>query len=419
MSMEHDTESNRPEITMGIGDEPLMDQPVWIQMMGGFVVHVGNRTIEEMPTKSRKGISLMEYLVIHHDHTVSNQRLFREFWPGRLGGAPENALKTLVSRTRAMMNEVAPDLGACIVSQAGGYIWKSPEHVKTDVVEIMSIFEEAKKEISFARRRAITARLQELYTGDLFLTGDINEGVSLANWLHREYLDVVYDCIRELSKREEYNEICTVCQNALKIDELDDNLHMELMQAMVNVNRIQDAVQAYQRITRNSRRYLDAEPTEELQELYQQIVEAGEQIRFNLDVIRNELAEQDREPQSPLICDYRTFKEFYNIQMRNLERFGHTMSLGVIMLGDGVESMDPIRLESAMAALTEILRRRLRKGDIATRFSENIYALLLPTVNYNTGSIVMERLEQLFRQHYPDKSVPFYYRVSLLGGTPD
>ena len=185
MSMERDTESNRPEITMGIGDEPLMDQPVWIQMMGGFVVHVGNRTIEEMPTKSHKGISLMEYLVIHHDHTVSNQRLFREFWPGHLGGAPENALKTLVSRTRAMMNEVAPDLGACIVSQAGGYIWKSPEHVKTDVVEIMSIFEESKKEISFARRRAITARLQELYTGDLFLTGDINEGVSLANWLHR------------------------------------------------------------------------------------------------------------------------------------------------------------------------------------------------------------------------------------------
>ena len=28
MSMEHDTESNRPEMTMGIGDEPLMEPEV-------------------------------------------------------------------------------------------------------------------------------------------------------------------------------------------------------------------------------------------------------------------------------------------------------------------------------------------------------------------------------------------------------
>jgi GGDEF domain-containing protein len=70
-----------------------------------------------------------------------------------------------------------------------------------------------------------------------------------------------------------------------------------------------------------------------------------------------------------------------------------------------------------MAGLQEIMRKHLRKGDIVTRFSPAMYAMLLPTVNYTTGSMVMERMEQLFYEEYPSRKVALHYRISPLGTT--
>jgi GGDEF domain-containing protein len=68
-----------------------------------------------------------------------------------------------------------------------------------------------------------------------------------------------------------------------------------------------------------------------------------------------------------------------------------------------------------MNGLVEILRDNLRKGDIITHFSANVIALLLPTVNYKTGNMVMERIRKLFFQRFPNSDIPFNYRLGLLG----
>ena len=107
--------------------------------------------------------------------------------------------------------------------------------------------------------------------------------------------------------------------------------------------------------------------------------------------------------------------------MRNLERLGATMFLAVIAVAPPdreKQELSTVTRESAMAALQEILRRHLRKGDIVTRFAPTVYAMLLPTVNYSTGSMVMERVAQLFYGEYPGDRVELYYRISPLGGLP-
>ena len=49
-----------------------------------------------------------------------------------------------------------------------------------------------------------------------------------------------------------------------------------------------------------------------------------------------------------------------------------------------------------------------------TQFSPTILALLLPTVNYSTGNMVMERVKRLFYQKFPNSNVSFSYRVGPL-----
>ena len=123
----------------------------------------------------------------------------------------------------------------------------------------------------------------------------------------------------------------------------------------------------YKQIREMEHRLLDAEPGEELQSFYRRISQAGSALRYNLDVLRNRLTENRGGHPGPFFCDLETFREFYHIQTRNLERLGSTIFLGMIMLGDGDAAReDPILYKGAIAALEEILRRNLRRGSVSS-----------------------------------------------------
>jgi len=374
---------------------------VRIQMMGSFLIEADGRVFDNIAIRSRRGVSLIQYLVLQRGRSVSSQRLNRELETGRHCESPENALKTLVSRTRAMLNEISRGLGACIASEPGGYRWESLPGVAVDVLMIIDILEQLRRNPAAEARRALSEKLLSLYRGDI-------EG---AHWLHREYLDAVYAYVDLLKQSEEYNHVCQVCQTALQIDDMDEQLHILLMEAMMNLNRSTEALAEYRRVARQSQRYYDAEPSEALQACYRTLVEECKTLKFNLDIVHNELTREEEGIRGPYFCDYRAFKEIYNIQIRNLERLGSTMFVGAITLG--CESA--VRREGGMAGLHEILRSNLRRGDIVTRFSDNMFVMLLPTVNYTTGSLVMERIEKLFYGEYPDGSIAFHSRISPLG----
>ena len=391
------------------------DKQVVIRMMSLFTIEANGVVHEELMARSRKGISLIQYLVLERGRPVSSQRLIRELWHENRSENPESALKTMVSRMRAALNGISPELGSCIVSGPGNYRWQSLPHVRVDVLEIIDLLNVLRREPPSPGHIKKTETLMKLYTGDLYLTGDILNGQATFNWLHNEYLSAVYRYIELLKANEEYTKICDVCRRAILIDDLDEQLHLELMQAMANLNRSDEAAAEYRKLTRKSRDFYDAEPGEEIQAYYESLAEAGKTVRFNLDIIRNELIEKEGGTRGPFFCEYEAFKEVYNIYMRNLERLGSTMFLGVIMLGEVGDKANVIRRESCMAGLQEILRTNMRKGDIITRFSENTYALLLPTVNYSSGNMVMERIEKLYYQEYSSHAISMYTRISPLG----
>ena len=388
---------------------------VFIRMMGLFTVEAKGTVHEELMAKSRKGISLIQYLVLERGRPVSTRRLIRELWADRRSESPESALKTMVSRMRSVLNSISPGLGMSIVSGQGAYRWHMMPNVSIDVLEIIDLLNTLRHEPPSPDHIRLTERLMDLYRGDLYLTGDILNSQSTANWLHNEYLSAVYRYIELLKANEEYTRICEVCRRASKIDDTDEQLHIELMQALVNLNRSDDAAAEYRRIAKQTRDYYDAEPGEEIQACYKDLANAGKTIRVNLDTIRNELIEKEDGMKGPFFCDYDTFKEVYNIYMRNLERLGSSMFLGVIMLDESGENDNTVRRESCMAGLQEILKANLRKGDIITRFSDNTYAMLLPTVGYSSGNMVMERIETLYYQEYASQAISLYSRISPLG----
>lgn len=393
-----------------------MEKPVRIRMFGGFNLSVGNDCFDQVVGKSRKGMTLLQYLILKYDAVVPNFKLIEILWPNEESTNPENALKTLVSRFRAILNQISPGLGACIAAVRGGYQFQLLENMSVDLFE----FEECLKKLEDCRQlteetRGIFMRLLSLYSGNLLQGGDQEDwAISISVNLHDRYIKMVYLYLRLLKEEERYDEIIHTCRCALETDSFDERLHLELMQALVKTNRNNEALMQYKHVTNMHYRYLGVKPPEGIQEFYKQIMQVGDTLDMNIDAIRNELREFG-DVHGAFECEYAVFREIYNLQMRNLERLGSSMYIAMIMITsmDG-EVMDPLKLDDIMRGLGTVLKAHLRKGDTITHFSPSQYALLLPTVNMDSGHMIMERIKRYFYQMYPNSNVMFSYRIGPL-----
>ena len=388
-----------------------------IQMMGTFAIYINERKIDLLVNKSRKGASLIQLLISHRGKSVPNNRLLSTLWSEEKSSNPENALKTLVSRLRTLLNQISPDLGSCVVADRGAYHWACLPGMTVDLYEIDRILDElTNEELTVQEKTKLYNELMNLYEGDLLQSSEHNEwAVVEAAGLHEKYMTAVFGYIDLLKEQCLHKEIISVCRRALEVDNFHDRLHIELMTALIHMNRPGEALQQYKHVVELDYRYLGVQPSAELQEFYKHIVTAGKTLDFNLKAIRNELRENDKK--DAYVCEYAVFKEIYNLQMRNLERMGTTMFLAIIMVRPyDNQVMDNIRQNTIMNGLQDILAQNLRKGDIITRFAPAMFALLLPTVNYATGHMVLERIKRMFYRQYPNSNVVFDYRVGPLEG---
>ncbi|MCE5344102.1 MAG: winged helix-turn-helix domain-containing protein [Eubacteriales bacterium] len=400
-----------------------MPDQVRIRMFGGFSLFVNNECLDRVIAKSRKGTALLQYLILKQNAAVMNHQLIEALWPNDKSTSPENALKTLVSRYRAILNACSDGLGECIASSRGGYRFQPVPGLMVDLYEFERL------EVELEGRNELDKEIDELfrkiialYTGDLLSGSDPYEwAVSRSVNLHNRYIRIVYTYLALLKDAERYEEIIQNCRVALETDPFDDRLHLELMQALVKTNRENEAMMQYKHVSNMHFRYLGVKPPEGLQEFYKQITRTGDTLDVDLDAIREELTAFG-EAHGAYECEYSVFREIYNLQIRNLERLGTNMFLAVIMItGTDGEPLTPLKLDEIMKSLSELLRSNLRKGDTITHFRPSQYALLLPTATLDNGHLVMERVKRFFYQRFPNSNVMFNYRIGPLssgGNTP-
>ena len=395
-----------------------MSSSVSIRMMGEFTIIADGTETGTLVSRSRKGVALIEYLILNIGKQVPKQRLLNLLWSNYIHMNPESALKTLVSRLRKMLNEIHEGLGGCIVAQRGSYSWESLPDMKIDLLEIMEIFEALPREKEEARRIGLYKQLLRLYTGDLFLTGDIEGGEGYKAALHSEYLNAVYEYIELLSKREELSQILEVCRKTRKVDEFDERLYMEMMRAQVESNRVDDAMESYRKVTDLTRRHLDSEPSEEIQTFYKKVVQQGSSLRVNLETVRGQLMDPAVQVKGAYVCEFEEFRRLCNLMLPTLDRLGCSMFIGLITIQDQNETGGPQMSQGALSRhmdiLLEILHDNLRRGDTVARYSDSTAMVLLPTVNYTTGNMIMERIRSLYLEKGQGEKIPFQYRLGEL-----
>lgn len=391
---------------------------IQIHMLGGFHVFVNGEAVDEQVLKTKKGCLLLQYLILQRGKAVPCIELYEALWPNDENSNPANALKTLVSRTRATLSKLSPIFGECIATQRGSYRFNADCGIEVDVYEVESLFQKLGnlKELT-EESTQMYSRMLTLYAGDLLPHNGEESWIVPRNVdLHNRYLKAVINYIDLLREKNDYDEIIRVSRIALDVDAFDERLHISLMDALVRSGRNNESLMQYKHATNIYYRYLGSQPPEELQDFYKQIITAGQELEMNIDLIKAELAEAGKVT-GAFVCEYAVFKDIYHLQARSLERLGLSMFIVLMKVStiDGAV-LEPLKLDEVMRRLLSVLRNGLRKGDTVSQFSPTQFALLLPSVNYDTCKLVMERIRRSFYKEQANSNFMLTYRFGPVDG---
>lgn len=384
-----------------------------VSLLGKFEFLVNGKNAEYLLSSSRKGSQMLLHLLLNHGRPVSSTTLYELLWPNETSSNPESALKTLVSRTRGMLADFDPCLRNCISTDHGAYRWNAELDAYIDVF----LFENASKLILSATEadddvHTAIHQVFSAYGGDLVGVHEEDSWfISRRAFYHSLFLQTVSHALSLLRAKGEYEQMVRVCRAALDVDTFEEALHTNLMEALVKTNRNSEAMAQYRHLNNLHNSFLGTHPSENLQNYYELLGHTEQSLTNDLNTVRHHLTDNENPP-GAFVCDYSILRDVYQLQMRNLERFGVSIYVALIMLTPVSQPpVDAFEQDKAMHQLLSTMISCLRKGDTIARYSPSQFVLLLPSVNASTGKIVLNRIRNAYYNGQVNPALVFSYKL--------
>lgn len=398
----------------------MKTQTLQVQMLGGLTLRWGGRQVSDQEGRSYKVWLLLAYLLCNRGRAVPPQELIQALWAEdpRRENLP-NALKTLLHRARACLDQLGEGAGkALLLRQGDGYAWNMAVPLKSDVKEFERLCRKAQNSPEEKKLDSLLPALS-LYKGDALpkLAGAA-WAAPLAERCRALYHQALEQALPLLEQAQRWGEMETVCAAACRVDPGEEGLYCALMGAMVQQGRFPEAVKAYEQASELLFSRYGAMPSDAMRGLYQQALQSVNSRALGIDA----LLEQLQEPAGPggaLVCDYGLFKAIYHSMARLAGRSGTAVHLALFSL-TGEEGQEPPRrsLDRAASNLQEVIRSQLRRGDVLAQCSVSQFAVLLPQAGYQDSKAVSQRVIKAFCRQYPHSPATLRAAVRSITAPP-
>lgn len=369
-----------------------------IRLFDGFEITMGGKPILENLSNTRKTKLFVAYLLVNRDRPITHQELFELLWSGEDYANPATALRTLLYRFRSMIDkEGAKALGGAIISHRGTYQWNKNLDVSIDALDFKALAEAGiNPTISATRRKEYLEQAIDMYKGSLLPDFSSEPWLIAKSAAYRDtYIEAVMAYIEILKEDNQPAKIVQVCERALALAGTSEILELEAQIAKLSIAN-PDAT------TKNS-----------VLAYYNEVRELSVRLQDETDRMQSELQEESIEQQA-FLCDYRTFKEIYNLQRRMQSRSKSTIFLGLVYIRcNDNDSDDPLYEEKVMNDIVACCQRLLRVGDAICRKGDTEVAILFPAESYEDAVGVLERLKAAGRERI-DEDIVIVYRVRPL-----
>lgn len=283
---------------------------VKIKLFGSFsILSDGNLVLEQLQ-QAKKTCLFLEYLILKRDTAVSHEELLAALWSERDSRNPATALRTLLHRYRALVEESGlTALTNSILTVRGGYRWNPDLPVEIDVYEFERLCRLASDpSLSSETRIGHYEKALLLYTGPL-LRRSANEAwiAGKSVYFHDLFLESTFALIRLLQEKDQYDRVITVCRRAMDVDLFDERLHLAYTIALTKTGKKHEALSQYYFVSKLREEAPDAAPSESLRAICEQIALADTELENDMDRIATLLSAEPGNG-GAFVCPYDIFR---------------------------------------------------------------------------------------------------------------
>ena len=385
---------------------------IYVQTLGEFSIRIGEKEVSDQSNQSKKPWRLLKYLIVFQKKAISPSELISTIWMDDTGANPNGALKTLMFRSRRLLEPLGISPQKLLVQQQGSYGWTKEYETVLDADQFEEI---CSRVLSQANPNEDILELclegLTLYKGDFLPNSEYESWViPISAYYHSLYQKLVYKTIELLTEKEDYSRITSICQNAISIEPFDEEFYYHLVYALYKDSHISQAIEQYNHTTDLFYNEFSISPSQRFKDLYKLIQDSEQNVATNLDVIQETLREEASG--GAFYCEYPVFRDLFQLERRSIERTGDSIYLCLLTLSDLNDKTpkNPV-LSKAMDHLNNAIRTSLRCSDVYTRYSVSQYIILLPTVTVELGEMVMKRILSNFHKMYSRKDLVVNYRL--------
>lgn len=393
-----------------------------IDMFGGLRVCCGEKMLSEAGNRISKPMELLILLVLNRNAKVSNEQLMEALWEEDEVENPAGALKNAAYSLRKSLQSLCPE-GSFVITRERQYCWNPETPVELDVERFGEQYHLASAEGEPEVRLEQCRRTIALYTGD-FLPGlaDRHWVIPRGSAFRQQYLDVTTTAASLLLARrtkEAAEEALAICNRAVLIEPLDENLYLRLFAAMQQLG-MKTAVLKYYPVVANM--FFDelGEPLPaSLRAVYQWASESSNAAADDILHIQKDLDEVTRDSRpirGAYFCQYEVFKHMYHMVVRSATRTGGCVALFLVtFLPVHGQAVPKEELTRVMLSMKAEIQGVLRKGDVFSRYSRNQYVLMLSVRSMEDSRVVEGRLKEAYIKVKPPRTL----RMDVTAARPE
>lgn len=389
------------------------DSIIHIQTLGQFSVSIGEHSINNKANQAKKPWSILQYLITFRNRDISAGELIELIWSDDQSANPGGALKTLVFRSRKLLEPLGIPPQNLVIQRRGSYAWNPEYQTIVDADEFESLCLQADADgIGEEEQLRLYLQAIDLYKGD-FLPKSSWESwvVPISARYHSMYLQAVHKTIKLLTSTGDWEEITRICEKAIQIEPFDEDLHYSLIYALHSTGAQNLALEHYKHTIDSFYNEFSITPSERLKDLYKIIRDEEHGVTTDLSIIQESMQEQQKTG-GAYYCEYSVFRDVYQLEQRAIERTGDSIYLCLLTVRTaGGELPKTSVMVRAMDALGNAISGSLRRGDVYARYSIAQYIVLLPTASYENGCNVMKRIASSFKKEYTRKDLVIDYSL--------
>lgn len=379
-----------------------------IRMFGEFSIKSEHYTLTASRQAGLTSFLLLGYLIANKGNDITGEMLMDVLWPDGESNNPSGALRTLLHRTKKMLEPFKIDEDEEFILRSNNlFAWNHKVYSDIDIFEFEHCVHKAFREKDPNKQFGLLTRANKIYKGEFLSLFAHHSWVMFRNnYYGNLYVKCVNLMCYHLSDKEQFEDVLVICNRALELSPpTDETLHKQKIFALLNLNKVQAALDYYYSILAMFNTSYGLDITDSMTDVYEAILSHMPNQFQTLNSL-DETLRSKKTLSGSFYCNFDIFQNIYQINLRSARRAKSRFYLVLLTLKEvGEDSIITENLKKEMDILHDVMQKKLRSNDVYTKSSICQYSLIVNSPNEAGAVIVKDRIIDGYQKKKKNNSV--------------